>query len=229
MDDARFDALAKTLGTTHSRRRLARLVGGLSLGGVLSALAVGEAVAALRRGGSPCTRNRQCKTGACVGPAGNKKCRCSRTFPACKQPTNPCQRAACDFATKRCVIRTKANGAACGTDRACCRGACVDTSSDPRNCGSCGHRCQVNAICSAGTCTCVRGACPASDATCCPTSATRADVCRCTGATNLGTCETAGNVEACLPGTVACLGPRCAACCPAGSTCDPSTGTCLRQ
>ena len=46
MDDARFDALTKTFGTAHSRRRLTRLLGGLSVGGVLSALGSEEAAAA---------------------------------------------------------------------------------------------------------------------------------------------------------------------------------------
>ncbi len=229
MDDARFDAFARTLGTTRSRRSLSRLLGGLGLGGGLSALTAQDAAAALRKGGSPCTANRQCKTGECVGPAESKKCSCSRTFPACKQPANSCKRAVCDFTLKRCVVRTKANGAACGTGRECCDGACVDTRSNPRHCGGCGQRCQVNGICSAGTCTCVRGECMNSGGTCCPASAVRPIACRCTGATNLGTCETEGNVELCPPGTVACTGPVCAACCPANSTCDPSTGTCLRK
>lgn len=110
-----------------------------------------------------------------------------------------------------------------------CSGTCVNLQTDPRNCGSCGKRCQLNAICSAGICTCVRGACPAGDATCCPASAVRPVDCRCTSATNPGTCESEGAVADCPPGTVACDGPRCGACCPSGSTCDPSTGTCLRN
>jgi hypothetical protein len=33
-----------------------------------------------------------------------------------------------------------------------CGGACVDTSSDPANCGSCGSPCDTGALCCAGTC-----------------------------------------------------------------------------
>jgi hypothetical protein len=103
MDDSRFDALTKTLGTTHTRRGVARLLGGLGLGGVLSALGTSEALAAARKGGVPCTRKSQCKTGRCVGPAGNKQCSCSKKFRAYVQPAGPCKQATCDLATKLCV------------------------------------------------------------------------------------------------------------------------------
>jgi hypothetical protein len=126
--------------------------------------------------------------------------------------------------------RPKEDQTPCGSEgtRQCCAGRCVSLETNPRHCGECGRRCQINAVCDAGICACVRGACPANDATCCPTTAVRTDVCRCTGATDPRTCETAGSVDLCPSGTVACLGPRCAACCPVGSTCDTSTGTCLR-
>ncbi len=56
MDDRRFDALTKTLGAGHTRRGLTRLLGAVSLGGVLSASAVQEIAAAPLNGGSACTR-----------------------------------------------------------------------------------------------------------------------------------------------------------------------------
>ena len=228
MDDQRFDAFAKSLGTILSRRGLSRLLGGLSLGGALGAAGVREAGAAFRKGGARCTTNRQCRSGRCAGPAGNKRCRCTRAFPVCKQPANRCKRAVCDVTSGRCQVRNKRNGIACGDGKKCCRGTCIDTNSDPRNCGACGTRCQLNAICSDGTCTCVRGTCNNSGATCCSVDSARAEVCRCSSAINPGTCETEGNVDLCPAGTVPCVGPVCAACCPANSTCDPGTGTCLR-
>jgi hypothetical protein len=45
MDADRFDALSRALSTSHTRRRLPRLLGGLSLGGVLSGV-IQEAAAA---------------------------------------------------------------------------------------------------------------------------------------------------------------------------------------
>src|SRR5688500_13655262 len=53
VDDRRFDALTKNLGTAHTRRGLTRLLGGLSLGGVLSARTVRDAAAAKLNGGAP--------------------------------------------------------------------------------------------------------------------------------------------------------------------------------
>ena len=194
MDPDRFDALSRAASTTQSRRRLTRLVSGLGLGGVLTALG-GERAAALRNGGESCSRDRQCTTGDCLRSG---KCSCSEEFPTCRG------------------------------DQVCCGRRCVSLETNPRHCGECRKRCQVNAICDAGTCTCVRGVCPANDATCCPTTAVRDLVCRCTSATDPRTCESAGSVEFCPAGTVACPGPRCGACCPAGSTCDTSTGTCLQ-
>jgi hypothetical protein len=104
MDADRFDALTKTLGVVHTRRGLARLLGGLGLGGALSALGTGEVFAAKLKGGAPCTENRQCKSRKCVGPDGNKQCSCSKKFKACMQPADPCLKATCDVATKSCVI-----------------------------------------------------------------------------------------------------------------------------
>jgi hypothetical protein len=195
MDADRFDTLSRAFSTTQSRRRLTRLVSGLGLGGVLTALGGDRAAAALRNGGESCSRDSQCKTGTCLGSG---TCSCSRKFPTCRG------------------------------DLTCCARRCVSLEDNPRHCGECRRRCQINAVCDAGTCTCVRGVCEANDATCCPTTAVRINVCRCTAATDPRTCETAGSVDLCPSGTVACLGPRCGACCPVGSTCDTSTGTCLQ-
>jgi hypothetical protein len=36
----------------------------------------------------------------------------------------------------------------------CPGGLCTDTSSDPANCGTCGHTCRSDQICSGGNCVC---------------------------------------------------------------------------
>ena len=73
MDADRFDALSRSLSSGHTRRTLPRLLGSLSLGGVLAALGTPEALAAKRIGGAPCRSNDQCKTGRCV----RGRCSCS--------------------------------------------------------------------------------------------------------------------------------------------------------
>src|SRR3954447_26501582 len=112
-----------------------------------------------------------------------------------------------------------------------CGGACVDLTSDPRNCGSCGTRCSVNQTCNAGTCTCtifdVAGGrtCPIPNpnASCCTIG------CACSPADpmNIFDPATCSFIATCPPDRQ-CIGPQCAACCPVGSTCEPSTGRCLQ-
>jgi hypothetical protein len=116
----------------------------------------------------------------------------------------------------------------CQDGRVKCDGKCIDTNVNPLHCGGCGNRCQVNARCEAGQCTCVRGICAVNDSVCCPLDSPRVEICRCSSATDPTTCETAGRLELCPAGTVPCRGPRCGSCCPAGSTCDPTTGTCIQ-
>jgi hypothetical protein len=143
MDAHRFDAFARSLTTPRSRRSLARLLGGLGVGSVLSALVgVPEALAALRNGGYACTENRQCKTGQCVGVAGSKTCNCSQKFPRCKPPANPCKRVSCNVATGRCVTSNKKNGVSCGTGKVCHSGVCTRTCT--QNSDECGSGCQCS-------------------------------------------------------------------------------------
>ena len=103
MNEARFDVLARALGTANTRHGVTLLLAGPGLGGALSALGTSKALAAKHKGGEPCTRNGQCKTGKCVCPESNKQCSCSKSFKACVQPAEPCQEAKCAFATKLCA------------------------------------------------------------------------------------------------------------------------------
>ncbi len=117
----------------------------------------------------------------------------------------------------------------CRAGRRRCGGRCVDTATDPRNCGGCGTRCQVHGVCERGACTCVKGECADPHVNCCP-EGVPVD---CLGfpANNengqfaeLGEC---GATTDC-PEAQRCVGPRFQTCCPPGSTCDRGTGTCLR-
>ena len=129
MDADRFDTLARSLTTNHSRRSLARLLGGISLGGLVSVSPVRQTFAARLIGGASCKRGRQCKTGKCVGPIGNKTCSCSQKFSTCKPPSDACKKATCS--SGRCVTSNSDNDISCGTSTcqestcACQNGTCV--------------------------------------------------------------------------------------------------------
>ena len=75
MDADCFDALARALAAARSRSSLARLLGGLSLGGILGTHTARQAAAALFNGGAPCTKGSECKTGKCLG---SSRCSCSK-------------------------------------------------------------------------------------------------------------------------------------------------------
>ena len=164
MDADQFDTLARSLTTPRSRRRLARVVSGLSLGGLLTALGLGEAAAATRIGGSPCTKDSQCKTGRCLR---NDTCSCSARFPKCRGTGTVCYRRKC--CTPECAGKLCGDdgcGGSCGscTGGSCdagscncsggqqfCRGACrdgCDTDSEARNPTSCECCRTHNSICS---------------------------------------------------------------------------------
>jgi hypothetical protein len=151
MDADRFDALSRALSTGHTRRRLTRLLGGVSLGGVLSALGSDEATATLLNGGYRCTSGSQCKTGKCLR---NDTCSCSQEIPKCKQPTNRCKQATCDFDTKRCVTSDKDAGSPCPDDgNPCTRDICDGK-------GVCTHpNRKDNTSCNWGGMVCVSGSC----------------------------------------------------------------------
>jgi hypothetical protein len=112
-----------------------------------------------------------------------------------------------------------------------CGGRCRNLATNPRHCGRCGTRCQLNAVCAGGTCECVEAGCGIEDASCCPAEA--AGVCACVDSddptpiiTDPSTCTFIPIAD--CPQERRCVGPRCRACCPVGSTCEPGTGTCLQ-
>jgi hypothetical protein len=137
MDDARFDTLIRSFGMTYSRRGFSRLLGGVTAGGLLTALEATEA-AGSRPGGAPCKRGRQCLTRQCVGPKGQKQCTCSQKFPFCLEPRNPCQEATCDTVSQQCATTNKPDNDSCGDNLNCSGGVCGEElgCGGPANCAA---------------------------------------------------------------------------------------------
>ena len=103
MDDNRFDDLTKSLSADHSRRSLTRLLGGLSLGGVLGAGTLREAAATPtcppKGGCSSACRNTQ-KVCSCM-PTTNGERAC--VYPCCSNRS--CQRDSQCRNTEVCIPR----------------------------------------------------------------------------------------------------------------------------
>lgn len=150
--------------------------------------------------GGTCAAGLVCTDGTCQPP------------PPCGGPRQPC----CDGDTCQegltCVLglcQTDTTdcgdeGQACcegdtctGRDLACCGGSCVDTSSDPRNCGSCGNRCE--GTCTGGACDPV---CGGNGQPCCSGERDCARGLECDG----GTCRPVG--DDCGAPRTACAGPE---------------------
>jgi hypothetical protein len=98
-------------------------------------------------------------------------------------------------------------GGSCQTPRTLCTDACVDETSDPANCGTCGKACTAPAggtpICSARACDFT---CPGGKK--CGTTA-------CVGASQ---CCTVSDCSAPTGGTVMCVASACVPACPTGQT-----------
>jgi hypothetical protein len=95
----------------------------------------------------------------------------------------------CEGANGQCSC----GGASCGFPNTCCTAQCVDTDTDPANCGSCGHTCPANAS------ACCNGQCVDTDTdlnNCggCGIECTAGEVCYlgrcvCFGRSSQGTCQ----------------------------------------
>src|SRR5688500_766817 len=129
MDSERFDGLVRSFGQTRSRRQTLRgLAGGAAVGALV--LGGGEVVAGKRRGGSPCTRGRQCQTGRCVGTSGAKTCSCSKRYPRCTTSGTSCQDGTCTSQVTTC------DGDSCA---GCCDGTTCKGGGTSGACGSSGE------------------------------------------------------------------------------------------
>ena len=211
MDASRFDNLARLIGAGITRRTTLLLLAGL---GVIDRGLSESAAARSRRGcRTPCVECESCRRGRChTTTSGNKHCSRGRC------------RARAD-GTRCSGGGTCQNGRCrCSSGLTRCGGVCVDLQTDPRNCGSCGTRCQFFEACSAGMCDCV------------PTCSLAPNTVCCGGVGGCGPCSTTlflepvscGTRVDCAVGTTPCIGPTCRTCCPAGSTCDTATGKCVQ-
>jgi hypothetical protein len=88
----------------------------------------------------------------------------------------------------------------CSAPQMNCAGKCVDTTTDPSNCGSCGMQCVAGSLCASGTCVC-----PAGTVTCAGSCANTA-----TSTTNCGACGHACAAgQACVSGMCMNAAPTC--------------------
>jgi hypothetical protein len=184
MDGPRFDGLARSLATSGSRRGF--LGGLLGLGAAL--LGGGRAGAACLPYGRPCNagdaccNGSECQGGVCRCPAGSGVCN-TINGPLCLTcPPDQLVAAGC-----RCLCKVGGQppvGGVCpcppGLTR--CGAACVDTQSDPANCGGCGAGCDDGNECTTDAC---------GGGTCAHAAATGA---ACNGGT--GACDASGQ---CVP------------------------------
>lgn len=119
-----------------------------------------------------CGPSEVCQDGTCVAPPCDPEC---GEGESCDPDTTTC----------RCGA-----GPGCTATQACCAGGCLDTQSDPNNCGGCGIMCSGAEVCMGGTCT--------TDIPCVPSCAAGEScvggVCRC------GTNPSCGSALSCCSG-----------------------------
>ncbi|MFN8593259.1 MAG: hypothetical protein U0031_17530 [Thermomicrobiales bacterium] len=89
--------------------------------------------------------------GSCGGiTACDSQGQCVGCFSATDCAALPCKEATC--AAGVCRYRDAANGTGCGGGRICCTGDCINTRTDPSNCGGCGAICAADQACFASVC-----------------------------------------------------------------------------
>lgn len=102
-----------------------------------------------------CTTGETCSSAACAGGAPldcgdgvacNGLETCDETTAACLPGATTCASGeTCDASMDACVP-------VCAAGETLCGAACVNTSTDPTNCGACGSACAASEICTSGTC-----------------------------------------------------------------------------
>ncbi len=224
MDDARFDALARSLPAASSRRRVLAGAAGALLAALVPAAAEWDAAARKRRkkrrkkrrcrptcaavapcgpdgcGGScgPCTGG-TCTAGTCTRPAGAEVCRsrCLAPCPGTNQARNPASCGCCERAGSFCDTE--------GDDPECCSRICEDVGAvGGPVCGArvLGAACGFDAQCRHDTCAAGACACPTGQEPC------------------NGGCE-----NLCGPGRI--RNPvGCGCCIPNGANCAGATASC---
>lgn len=145
MDPTRFDTLTRSLTGSSSRRGLARLLGGFTLGGPLALLGFAEAEAKRKKHNNKKRKKRKKRDGQNESP------------PPPPPPPNPCAgQPACDVGLTRnpltcdCCRTNGASGCFSGPP-SCCSSACVAATNICRG-RSLGAGCEFDAQCESGTC-----------------------------------------------------------------------------
>lgn len=118
-----------------------------------------------------CTPGQTASCGSSVGVCtqGTQTCQSDGTWGPCVGATGPDSGYYCDGLDHNCdgVVDSCPAGMTCGNNGMCvaacpsgqtlCNGTCVDTSTDPSNCGTCNSTCSASSVCV--TATCVNGTC----------------------------------------------------------------------
>jgi hypothetical protein len=154
MDGSHVDALSHALIEPRSRRRLTRLLSGLTLSGPLTLFGLGESAAKKKKRCPPCKTRKhgKCKQTlpdgtACVGGAcqGGRCVSSSPPPPVVCPPTCPvCQ--TCNASTGGCEVRPDGNGQPgqnCQAPRVCCSGTCCDAIHACNSGGACASCAEV--------------------------------------------------------------------------------------
>ncbi|MEA2597937.1 MAG: hypothetical protein QOF01_4406 [Thermomicrobiales bacterium] len=231
MDGIRFDALARSLAASGSRRRV---VGGF-MAAALGLVGLRRAEArACAEVGRVCREHANCCGGLCgpQGTDGRRRCRC-RSAEDCPAPVN------------RCLVATCEADGVCGTRTVICTASdqChVAGTCDPRT-GVCsdpaqpdGTACDDGNACTSGE-TCQAGACTGGDAVACPPGDTTCDpqtgacTCEAGGRAACGADSSCCNCVSTTGGTLACVAYQIACTsglcndfvyCPIGNECPPN-------
>jgi hypothetical protein len=204
-----FDELAKSLADGKlSRRGMLRMLGGALLGGALASIP-GVAWATHKPGHGGTTTTGPCRPGEFrCGPHKGKYVCCPEVASCVKgQCVCPNGGTLCpgNTGSNTCVDSTTdplncgSCGSSCAAGEGCCNRTCNNLST-ALNCGSCGNACSGGKTCQGGVC-----ACPQGQTEC-------GGVCR-DLATDVANCGLCGN--ACAQGA-SCVGGKCQ--CPSGKT-----------
>ncbi len=170
MDGHTFDALARRLTVSPSRRGAIAVLGGALITAVLGPARFAEA--GCKKIGKSCDKSRDC----CEGARCKKgKCKCQNGFSVCDKicydlANDPRHCGACgnacaagDLCREGSCLPSDGDGddgggdtdecsPACPAGRTCCNGSCLDTSLDPISCGACGVVCGAGVSCCDGVC-----------------------------------------------------------------------------
>jgi len=149
MDSSKFDQLTKAIATATSRRQALKAIGASVVGGILGLGGVGTALAMCKGIGVKCSQSKECCVGYCDPSTFTCTCPIGTVLCGDHCVSNVCPDGQ-TFDSSSCQCTCSGGLTACGS-------TCIDTSSDPNNCGSCGHHCPPDAACVNGTCVCSLG------------------------------------------------------------------------